>query len=122
MVTEDFVRGGEATPVPLATGGLPGGVASMPFVWSGMASETHTHSREELKIKSAGDPTSLVVSYKEECCITSVSRAMYAALQVARRHLPPNCWSWQLLCLPTTARRSARKTVNSRCWELSSGP
>lgn len=50
MVKEDFVRGG-GVPLPCSMGGLPGGVASMSFAWTGMASETYTHSREVLKKK-----------------------------------------------------------------------
>lgn len=68
MVKEDFARGG-GVPLPCSTGGLPGGVASMSFAWTGMASETYTHSREELeKKKSTGDPMSFMVNCNEECC------------------------------------------------------
>lgn len=38
-------------PVPPATGGLPGGVAAVTFVWSSMASETHAHHRREELMK-----------------------------------------------------------------------
>lgn len=52
LVKEDFIRGGGGL-VPPATGGLPGGVASMSFAWHDMASETRTHSREEPKKRKA---------------------------------------------------------------------
>lgn len=74
--------------------------------------DVHPQHRRTGKKKSAGDPMSLVVNYKEECCITSVSRAMYAALQAARRHLPPNRWRWQLLCLPTARGSACKKDWN----------
>lgn len=106
MVQEDFVRGG-GVPLPCSTGGLPGGVASISSAWTGMASETYTHSREELKKKkrAQGIPCH---SWSTATRSAAVSRVIYAALRVARRHLPPNRGRWQLLCLPT-ARGSARK-------------
>lgn len=91
MVKEDLVRGGGSLVSP-ARGGLPGGfnIISVEHGFWDILSQQRTGKKKKKK-KSAGDPMSVMVKNKGYFSITSVSRVMYAALQVAGRHLPPNC-------------------------------
>lgn len=82
-VKEDLVGDG-GCPVPPARGELPGGfcmISVEPGFWDIYTAENWK------KEKSAGDPMSLMVKYKQDCLVISLSRVMYAALQVAQRTL-----------------------------------
>lgn len=80
MLKEDFVRGGGG-PVPPPTGGLPGWLASMSFVWNSIASETDTHNIEELgKKRVQGIP----------CHSWSTTRRSTASHQSAGRCMRPS--------------------------------
>lgn len=79
----------------------------------------HTPTTEKRweKTKNAGDPMSLVVNDKEECCITSASRVKTGKEAPSSKELKMSA------SLPSHCQRQCTpKRLKYRCWESSTGP